>query len=66
MVKFREQLIELNDKWVKSSLNCERFAKLHGLTYDEMDMILSMVQSWENITNIPSRSIADDCRDNIF
>jgi hypothetical protein len=47
MTKIKEELIRLNVQWVQSSLDLDRFARLHGMTTEDMDKILAMVQSWE-------------------
>lgn len=47
MIKFKERLIKLHNEWVQSRLNREQFAKKNGLTDSELDIILTIVQSWD-------------------
>jgi hypothetical protein len=51
-MKLRNQLLALNVKWCQSCLTIDQFASFHGMTVQEMDKILIMVQSWEESNEI--------------
>lgn len=47
-MKLRNQLLTLNAKWCESYLTLDQFASFHGMTSEDMEKILIMVQSWED------------------